>query len=114
MTADAEKYAKEDEVFKQKVEAKNGLENYCYSMKSTLADGALAEKAPADGVEAARTAVERTLSWLEANQLAELDELEHMRKEVEAACAPVLQAAQGAPGSTPQGAAGSPTVEDVD
>merc|ERR1712100_622592 len=38
MTADAEKYAKEDEAFKQKVEAKNGLENYCYSMKNTLGD----------------------------------------------------------------------------
>ena len=115
MTADAEKYAKEDEIFKQKVEAKNGLENYCYSMKSTLGDGTLAEKAPADGIEAARQAVERTLSWLESNQLAELDELEHMRKEVEAACASVLQAAQGvgSPGA-PQGATVSPTVEDVD
>merc|ERR1712224_795670 len=38
MTADAEKYAKEDEEFKKKVEAKNGLENYCYSMKNTLDD----------------------------------------------------------------------------
>merc|ERR1712100_912912 len=38
MTADAEKYAKEDEEFKKKVEAKNGLENYCYSMKNTLGD----------------------------------------------------------------------------
>merc|ERR1719310_1187418 len=38
MTADAEKYAKEDEEFKAKVEAKNALENYCYSMKTTLDD----------------------------------------------------------------------------
>merc|ERR1719218_409540 len=36
MTADAEKYAAEDAAFKEKVEAKNSLENYCYSMKSTL------------------------------------------------------------------------------
>ena len=44
MTADAEKYAKEDEEFKKKVEAKNGLENYCYSMKSTLDDDKVKEK----------------------------------------------------------------------
>merc|ERR1712193_171616 len=36
MTADAEKYAKEDAAFKERVESKNGLENYCYSMKNTL------------------------------------------------------------------------------
>ena len=44
MTADAEKYAKEDEEFKKKVEAKNGLENYCYSMKNTLGDDKLKDK----------------------------------------------------------------------
>merc|ERR1719387_144325 len=36
MTADAEKYAEEDAAFKNKVESKNALENYCYSMKNTL------------------------------------------------------------------------------
>merc|ERR1719333_1132013 len=38
MTADAETYAKEDEEFKARVESKNGLENYAYSMKNTLDD----------------------------------------------------------------------------
>merc|ERR1712166_925140 len=38
MTADAEKYAEEDAAFKNKVESKNSLENYCYSMKNTLDD----------------------------------------------------------------------------
>merc|ERR1712166_1574722 len=36
MTADAEKYAEEDAAFKNKVESKNSLENYCYSMKTPL------------------------------------------------------------------------------
>merc|ERR1712194_469162 len=35
---DAEKYAEEDAAFKNKVESKNSLENYCYSMKNTLDD----------------------------------------------------------------------------
>merc|ERR1712022_17827 len=43
MTADAEKYAKEDEEFKARVESKNALENYCYSMKNTLDDEKVAE-----------------------------------------------------------------------
>merc|ERR1712137_610912 len=44
MTADAEKYAKEDADFKEKVEAKNALENYCYSMKNTLDDDKVKDK----------------------------------------------------------------------
>merc|ERR1719269_413634 len=51
MTADAEKYAKEDEEFKKKVEAKNGLENYCYSMKNTLGDEKLKDKISDDDKE---------------------------------------------------------------
>merc|ERR1711968_394972 len=71
MTADAEKYAKEDEEFKKKVEAKNGLENYCYSMKSTLDDDKLKDKLSDDDKEKATKAIEDALSWLEGNQLAE-------------------------------------------
>merc|ERR1719395_16816 len=71
---DAEKYAKEDEEFKKKVEAKNGLENYCYSMKNTLGDEKLKEKA--------EKAIDDALAWLESNQLAEKEEFEHKQKEV--------------------------------
>jgi molecular chaperone DnaK (HSP70) len=38
MVADAEKYKEEDEQTRRKVEAKNALENYVYSVKNTLAD----------------------------------------------------------------------------
>ena len=36
MVADAETYKAEDEAMKNKVEAKNGLEHYCFQMKNTL------------------------------------------------------------------------------
>jgi len=38
MVHDAEKYADEDAKLRKKVEAKNGLENYCFQVKRTLAD----------------------------------------------------------------------------
>ena len=44
MVNEAEKYAAEDEANKAKVEAKNGLENYCYSMRNTLQEEKLKEK----------------------------------------------------------------------
>merc|ERR1719181_1107622 len=91
MTADAEKYAKEDEEFKKKVEAKNGLENYCYSMKNTLGDEKLKDKLSGDDKEKAEKAIDDALAWLESNQLAEKEEFEHKQKEVEGICTPIMQ-----------------------
>ena len=36
MVQEAEKYRAEDDSNKQKIEAKNGLENYCFTMRNTL------------------------------------------------------------------------------
>merc|ERR1711906_88218 len=38
MVSDAEKYKAEDDAVANKVQAKNGLENYCFQMKNTLDD----------------------------------------------------------------------------
>merc|ERR1712187_1041373 len=125
MTADAEKNAKEDEIFKQKVEAKNGLENYCYSMKNTLGDDKLKDKISEDDKAKATSAIDDALSWLEANQMAEKEEFEHKQKEVEGICSPIMQAMYsqggmmggmpgGMPGAPPGGGAGGPNIEEVD
>ena len=92
MTADAEKYAKEDEEFKKKVEAKNGLENYCYSMKSTLDDDKVKEKISEEDAAKAKKAIEDALSWLEGNQMAEAEEFESKQKECEEICTPIMTA----------------------
>ena len=44
MVEEAEKYKSEDEANKQRVEAKNGLENYAYNVKSTMNDEKLKDK----------------------------------------------------------------------
>jgi len=90
MTADAEKYAKEDELFKKKVESKNGLENYCYSMKNTIQDEKLKDKISADDKAKAEKAIDDALKWLESNQLAEKEEFEHKQKELEAIANPIM------------------------
>ena len=84
-------YAKEDEEFKKKVEAKNGLENYCYSMKNTLGDDKLKDKLSDDDKSKAEKAIDDALAWLESNQLAEKEEFEHKQKEVEGICTPIMQ-----------------------
>jgi len=108
MTADAEKYAKEDEIFKQKVEAKNGLENYCYSMKNTLNDDKLKDKISEDDKSKATKAIDDALAWLESNQLAEKEEFEHKQKEVESICSPIMQAMYSQGGAGMPGGSESP------
>jgi len=44
MVSEAEKYKGEDEIVRKKIETKNGLENYCFSMKNTLNDENLKSK----------------------------------------------------------------------
>merc|ERR1719419_1355001 len=124
MVQEAEKYAAEDEANKSKIEAKNGLENYCFTMRNTLQEEKLKDKFEADDKTKIETAVQETLDWLDKNQLAEKEEFEGKQKELEGIVNPIMmkvyQAAGagdmpsgGMPGAAPGGAAG-PTVEEVD
>merc|ERR1712039_333357 len=128
MVQEAEKYRAEDEANKQKIEAKNGLENYCFTMRNTLTEEKLKDKFEGDDKNKIEAAVQETLDWLDKNQLAEKDEFEGKQKELEAVVNPIMmkvyQAAGGGgadmPGGMPGGgeAAGGggagPTVEEVD
>merc|ERR1712003_239401 len=122
----AEKYASEDSKLKEKVEAKNGLENYCFTMRNTLQEEKLKDKFEGGDKEKIEKAVQDTLDWLDKNQLAEKDEFEAKQKEIEGVVNPIMmkvyQAAGGGGmpeggmpgGAAPGGGAGGPTVEEVD
>merc|ERR1712100_170525 len=129
MVSEAEQYRAEDEANKGKVEAKNGLENYCFTMRNTLQEEKLKEKFEGGDKEAIEKAVQDALDWLDKNQLAEKDEFEAKQKELEGVVNPIMmkvyQAAGGSGdmptggmpgggmGGAPGGGAG-PTVEEVD
>jgi L1 cell adhesion molecule like protein len=126
MVSEAEKYAAEDEANKAKIEAKNGLENYCFTMRNTLSEEKLKDKFTEDDKAAIEKAVQETLDWMDKNQLAEKDEFEAKQKELEAVVNPIMMkvyqaAGAGGEGGMPDmggmggaGAAGGPTVEEVD
>merc|ERR1719364_465785 len=82
MVSEAEKYAAEDEANKAKIEAKNGLENYCYSMRNTLQEEKLQDKFEGDDKDKIEKAVQEALDWLDRNQMAECDEFEAKQKEL--------------------------------
>merc|ERR1712001_658030 len=76
MVQEAEKYAAEDEANKNKIEAKNGLENYCFTLRNTMQEDKLQDKFEGGDKEKIEAAVQETLDWLDKNQLAEKDEFE--------------------------------------
>merc|ERR1712228_996309 len=130
MVQEAEKYRAEDESNKAKIEAKNGLENYCFTMRNTLQEEKLKEKFEDGDKEKIEKAVQDTLDWLDKNQLAEKDEFEGKQKELEGIVNPIMMKvyqAAGCGGDMPEGGmpggnfgggggggAGGPTVEEVD
>merc|ERR1712054_543576 len=129
MVQEAEKFKEEDNRNKQKIEAKNGLENYCFTMRNTLNEEKLKDKFEGGDKEKIESAVQEALDWLDKNQLAEKDEFEAKQKELEGIVNPIMmkvyQAAGGGgmpeggmpgggfDGAAPGGGAG-PTVEEVD
>merc|ERR1711881_464108 len=95
----------QSEIDRMVAEAKNGLENYCFTMRNTLQEEKLKEKFEGDDKDNIEKAVQETLDWLDKNQLAEKDEFEAKQKELEGIVNPIMmkvyQAAGG--GGMPEG-----------
>ena len=112
MVQEAEKYKAEDDANKNRVEAKNALENYCYSLKGSISSDEVKDKIPADDKEKLEKAIEESISWLDANQDAQKEEYEEKQKALEGIAMPILQSMAGAGGmpgaGMPPGAGGMP------
>merc|ERR1711955_3329 len=140
MVNDAEKFKDEDNKQKDRISAKNGLESYCFNMKTTIEDEKVADKISEDDKKKITDKCDEAIKWLDANQLAEVEEFQDKQKEVEAVCNPIISKLYqqqggapggGMPGSMPGGMPGGmpgampggmpgagsgsgPTIEEVD
>jgi len=134
MVNDAEKFKADDEKQKERISAKNGLESYCFNMKTTLDDEKVKDKISEDDMKKITDKCDEAIKWLDANQLAEVEEFNDKQKDVEGVCNPIItklyQGAGGAggmpdmggmpggmpgAGGAPSGAGGAgPTIEEVD
>jgi len=135
MLSEAEKYKAEDEAETSRIQAKNGLESYAYSLKNTLGDSNVEGKIPAEDKEKLTTKINEVVEWIDSNQTATKDEYESQQKDLESVANPIMTAfyqqsggapgggmpGGGMPGGMPgqggaPGAGGDdgPTVEEVD
>jgi len=104
MVQEAEEFQEEDKKVRDKIEARNALESYAYSMKHTLGDSArgVADKIGDDDKETIEKALEGVNEWLDDNQDAEKEDFDEKLKEVQGTCSPIIskvyQESGGAPG----------------
>merc|ERR1719231_366910 len=79
MVSEAEKFKAEDEAMQQKIQAKNGFENYVYSIKNSINDEKLAGKLDEADKKTIEDLVTENVAWLESHQNAEKEEYEVRR-----------------------------------
>eukprot|EP01017_Pseudomicrothorax_dubius_P000478 TRINITY_DN0_c191_g1_i1.p1 TRINITY_DN0_c191_g1~~TRINITY_DN0_c191_g1_i1.p1 ORF type:complete len:210 (-),score=100.89 TRINITY_DN0_c191_g1_i1:52-681(-) len=108
LVKEAEKFKGEDELIRKRIEAKNGLENYAYSIKNTLNDEKLKDKFDAADKEKIQTLVTEVNKWIEENPNAKTEEFEARQKQLEEAFNPIMTKVYGAMGGAPGGPGGMP------
>ena len=121
MIKKADEFKEEDNKLKEKIEVKNGLENYLYNLKNTMVkrddSPAILEevKAELDPI------VEEGIKWLEENDKAETDVYKEKQKELEGKVNPLMQklysqagAMSGAPMDSSASAGGDDEEDDDD
>merc|ERR1711911_393586 len=104
MIQDAEKFADEDKKLKERVEARNELESYVYSLKNQLSDKEkLGGKLSDEEKEKIEEIVNEKIAWLENNQDASAEDLKAQKKEMEDIVQPIIAKLYQGQGGAPPG-----------
>ena len=116
MISNSEKYKEEDEKIRLKLEARNGLESYLYSLESLEDNKTLDD----DTKNSAKDIVDKHLQWLDENDDASTEDYDNKKKEAEQELKPIVEKMYGSGSNEvptdipPQDVNTGPTVEDVD
>lgn len=113
MLKDAEMFKEQDKVNKERIEAKNELENFCFNMKNTIVKNENMKISDADKTKITDT-LDETLQWIESNQLATKEEYVHKLEEVTKVTNPIVQAMYGSGSGSANQTSSEPIVEDVE
>jgi heat shock protein 5 len=102
MIKEAEQFANEDQVIKERIESKNVLENYLYSVKNQVNDDSqLGSKIDAEDKKTILDAIAQKVSWLESEgATASKEELDEKKEEIEAIVNPITSKLYGAAGGS--------------
>ena len=111
MVEDAENNKEWDEVEKGRVEGRNALEHYCYTLRESVTREEVKDKIGDTDRQFILDAVQEVLAWLEGNPMALKGQLEEKRNQIQGKCSPIISKLY----ADDKGAFRDPTtVEDVD
>ena len=108
MVNEAEQYKAEDDKQRERISAKNGLESYAFTMKSTMEDDKVKDKVSEEDCQTVIGKCKEAIDWLDKNQTAEKEEFEHQQKELEEVCMPIVTKLYQAGGAPPGAGGGMP------
>merc|ERR1712195_401783 len=93
MVQEAEEFAEEDKRVKERIDARNGLEGYCYNLKNTLNDDekGVADQLSAEDKKELEDIIDETLDWMDENPEAEKEDYDEKQKEVENIANPIMR-----------------------
>jgi heat shock protein 1/8 len=127
MVSEAEKYKEEDNRHKERIDARNGLENYIYSVKNSTDDAKLKDKLSEEERNTIEAACKESLAWLESanDATTTTDDYAAQQKKLEGNVAPIVSKLYGQAQAQDQGGQGQsqnannrsnegPSVEEVD
>ncbi len=115
MIQDAERFADEDKKLKERVESRNELESYAYSLKNQINDNdKLGSKLEADDKEKIEEIVNEKISWLEENQEADAEDFKAQKKELEDTVQPIIAKLYQQGGGPPPPEGGADDQDDYD
>jgi heat shock protein 1/8 len=114
MVENAKKFAEEDRINRDKLDARNELENYVYNVRNSANTEEFKAKIGEDGFKNINEVVTSTIQWLEDNTDCTMDEYKEKQKEVEDKLTPILMGAykQDVPQNEP--GKSTPVVDEVD
>ena len=105
LVKEAEKFKDEDNKVKERIEAKNTCEQYCYQVKQSINDAKLKDKFSEDEKKQIEGKIDEVLKWVNENPAASKEEYDGKVKEIEAVFNPIMQKIYqqmgGAPGGMP-------------
>ncbi|KAI8808955.1 heat shock protein 70 family [Cladochytrium replicatum] len=112
MVREAEEFAEEDRLVKEKIESKNQFENYVYTLKNQVNDeNQLGGKLDEDDKKTLVDALKEASEWLDTNgSTASKDDIDEKKSDLEAIVNPITSKLYGAGG--PGGAGEDPVDHD--
>ncbi|XP_043275877.1 major heat shock 70 kDa protein Ab-like [Venturia canescens] len=123
MLAEAERYRDQDQEQRERVEARNQIESYVFSVKQAVDESG--SKLNESDKNSVKQLCDETIKWLDNNTLADKEEYKHKLEELQKQCSPIMTKIHQGGATAGPGDCGAqyrqannnyngPTVEEVD